>query len=53
MRKYIYSTISFVVFAVPSVFLIINLYEGPDAYGFLINFVDQFIELERLLVLCE
>ena len=48
MRKYIYSTISFVVFAVPSVFLILNLYKGPDADGFLINFVAQFIELEIL-----
>ena len=48
MRKYIYSTICFVVFAVPSVFLILNLYKGPDADGFLINFVAQFIELEIL-----
>ena len=48
MRKYIYSTICFVVFAVPSVFLILNLYEGPDASGFLINFVAQFIQLEIL-----
>ena len=48
MRKYIYSTICFVVFAVPSVFLILNLYKGPDADGFLINFVAQFIQLEIL-----
>ena len=48
MRKYIYSTICFVVFAVPSVFLILNLYKGPDPDGFLTNFVVQFIQLEIL-----
>ena len=43
MRKYIYSTICFVVFAVPSVLLILNLLKGPDPDGFLIRFVEQFV----------
>ena len=43
MKKYIYSTISFVVFAIPSVFLIINLLKYPDLDGFLLNFIADYL----------
>ena len=43
MKKYIYSTISFVVFAIPSVLLIINLLKYPDLDGFLLNFIADYL----------
>ena len=45
MRKYIYSTISFIVLAIPVIFLISELYAfRPD--GFLVNFIAENIVSE-------
>ena len=49
LKRYIHNTISFVVLAIPSAILILNLFEGPDPDGFLTNFCAQFI-YERGLV---
>ena len=43
LKRYIHSTIIFAVLAIPSVILILNLYEGPDPDGFLTNFFALFI----------
>ena len=42
LKRYIRSTISFVVLAIPSIILILNLFKGPDPDGFLTNFCAQF-----------
>ena len=48
MRKYIYSTISFIVFAIPVIFLIYEL-SAFRTDGFIVNFIHLIVPVEIII----